>query len=258
LANQLKHQFNFASGGFTLCRSRAFEGQTSAQRSIAMEEKAQDDAENFNNLMGPPPVLSSENREAYDALMKHFVECFAPQDFMGRLLVKDLVDSVWEEIRLKRHKALLVERTRFKIAKIRVRHGIQSRPKNVSAEEVSTAEQERAYTLESKIQSVVTDVDEVLNQVPSELDDARSLQHGIGYYIQLDTLQNAKWAQRNLTLEQIALYNEVRKQKSSQASATLIDGECAEVAKGDTPKEDVPKQDVAQEQVPVVPDDKPA
>ena len=32
----------------------------------------------LRQLFDPPPVLSTENRKAYDEMMRRFVECFRP------------------------------------------------------------------------------------------------------------------------------------------------------------------------------------
>jgi hypothetical protein len=61
-------------------------------------------------LFGPPPVLSSEDIRSYQEIMARLLEEFAPRDFMGRLLIKELTDSNWEVMRYSRHTTLLMER----------------------------------------------------------------------------------------------------------------------------------------------------
>ena len=42
-------------------------------------------------MVGPPPVLSTENQQAYAELLTAFTEMLQPQDIMAQLLVKQAV-----------------------------------------------------------------------------------------------------------------------------------------------------------------------
>jgi hypothetical protein len=64
----------------------------------------------INNLCGPPPVLSSENLEAYQRLLFGLFETIQPRDTLEQLLVRGLADSFWEILRYTRHKTLSIER----------------------------------------------------------------------------------------------------------------------------------------------------
>jgi hypothetical protein len=59
---------------------------------------------------GPPRLLSTENAEAYDAMLRHYVDSCEPRDLLEQGLVKRLVDANWESLRIKRHKARAIER----------------------------------------------------------------------------------------------------------------------------------------------------
>src|SRR5262249_42623145 len=70
-------------------------------------------ADNFTKLkelFGPPPVLSSEDHKAYDAMWTRILESFEARDFIEGMLGKDLTDATWEMKRYSRHKALVIER----------------------------------------------------------------------------------------------------------------------------------------------------
>jgi hypothetical protein len=41
----------------------------------------------LKELLGPSPVLSSENAKAYDEMLTRLMECFGPRDFMEQLLI---------------------------------------------------------------------------------------------------------------------------------------------------------------------------
>src|SRR5215831_10135050 len=64
----------------------------------------------LRGLFGPPPVLSSEDLRAYDAMFACILKSLKPSDFIEQMLGKDLTDATWEMKRYSRHKALVIER----------------------------------------------------------------------------------------------------------------------------------------------------
>jgi len=61
-------------------------------------------------LIGPPPLLSTENAQAYADLLGAFAERLQPQDIMEQIQVKEAVDATWEKARHIREKTDLPER----------------------------------------------------------------------------------------------------------------------------------------------------
>ena len=57
-----------------------------------------------------PPVLSSENLKAYNVFLERAVEEIKPRGIIEEMFTKVIVAKFWEEIRLGRHKVLIVER----------------------------------------------------------------------------------------------------------------------------------------------------
>jgi hypothetical protein len=57
-----------------------------------------------------PPVLSSEDHNAYYTIMARFLESVKPRDFVELIFVQDLTDSTWEIMRYSQHKTLVIER----------------------------------------------------------------------------------------------------------------------------------------------------
>jgi hypothetical protein len=53
-------------------------------------------------LFGPPPVLKSEDKQAYDNVRKGHVAFYQPQNMFHLKLVRELVDTEWEMFRLVR------------------------------------------------------------------------------------------------------------------------------------------------------------
>src|SRR5262245_43315705 len=64
----------------------------------------------ITELFGPPPVLSTEDIEAYNKIMAEFIELFRPTDTLEQSFIKDLTDATWEMRRYRRHKDLAIQR----------------------------------------------------------------------------------------------------------------------------------------------------
>jgi hypothetical protein len=54
------------------------------------------------DIFGQPPVLSTENRQAYDALTTQLVLEWKPRDIIEWMFVRDLADTSWEIFRHRR------------------------------------------------------------------------------------------------------------------------------------------------------------
>jgi hypothetical protein len=64
----------------------------------------------LRELLGPPPVLGSEDDRAYDAIMGRLTQSLAPRDFIEQVMVKEVADCIWEAARYTRQKMLTMER----------------------------------------------------------------------------------------------------------------------------------------------------
>jgi hypothetical protein len=58
-----------------------------------------------------PPILISENRRDYEQMLKGMIELIEPNNTLEWILVRDLVDVTWENRRLGKMKAALVNVT---------------------------------------------------------------------------------------------------------------------------------------------------
>jgi hypothetical protein len=65
-------------------------------------------------LFGPPPLLEGEDTAAYDELLVRISGAVKPADIFEEIWVRDLVDLVWEAIRLRRLKASLMTATAYR------------------------------------------------------------------------------------------------------------------------------------------------
>src|SRR4029077_14681162 len=59
-------------------------------------------------IFGPPPLLDGESREVYDTLLARVTGAVNPKDIIEEIWVHDIVNLVWEILRLRRLKVALL------------------------------------------------------------------------------------------------------------------------------------------------------
>ena len=59
-------------------------------------------------IFGPPPLLDGESQEVYDTLLARVTGTVSPKDIIEEIWVHDIVDLVWEILRLRRLKVALL------------------------------------------------------------------------------------------------------------------------------------------------------
>ena len=165
------------------------------------------------------------------------MQCFAPDDFMEQLLIKELADGTWEVMRYTRHKPLAIERKSRQHREFQAKRAMalvqqqDAQARKVAADNREPAtEIGRMLELEHKVDSTIADVDAILDEAPVELDHARALEAGIVYHLQLDQLYNAAIARRNDTLDQLERYRRGSSKRLRKASEEIIDAEFKAVA----------------------------
>jgi hypothetical protein len=125
-------------------------------------------------LLGGPPVLSTEDIEAYTELLNGFTEMLEPRDMMELIWTKEVTDATWEAGRKAREKNCLPERKyqqRLKVSsELQMRRGA---PETTAAKPASA------------------------------LDHSRGLEAGFKYYQALDVAQSRMIKRRDNALRQI-------------------------------------------------------
>src|SRR5450432_3830685 len=66
-----------------------------------------------NGLFGPAPVITGEDRSAYDQCFKRISAAVKPQDFLMEMWVSDIVNLTWDIIRYRRAKTDFVSAALF-------------------------------------------------------------------------------------------------------------------------------------------------
>jgi len=185
---------------------------------------------------GPPPTLTSENRQAYDEIMEGLVETYTPQDIMEMMLIRQLADSNWQIVRCTRHKNLAVDRKlreqrEFQLERARKLAELREARTRERAERNSqpATQLDRINELIDKVETSVLDVDKILDQPPVELDHARAMEEAFGYLERLDRQITIAIARRNNALELLDLYRDGLGARLREASARIIEREVGRV-----------------------------
>lgn len=184
------------------------------------------DLDKLKSILGPPPLLSTESAESYDAMLFHYMDALKPRDFLLQMLVKDLVDADWESSRFRRHKSWAVERRDLKWRELQDRHLETTKKKVTSKEnsEVPQTESERLWELELETEQLGANCIKLvdgLRKPNKDVELSRAMEEAINYYERLDRLEKDCLAKRVIILEQFRLYDEALYLRAARYSAYL-------------------------------------
>jgi hypothetical protein len=82
--------------------------------SNALTTKAASVAPEQLSCLGPAPLLDGEGPADYADLLTRVLAAVKPADILEQIFVRDVVDLTWEELRLRRLKAALLEYSQYK------------------------------------------------------------------------------------------------------------------------------------------------
>jgi hypothetical protein len=188
------------------------QGLQTTSRSLASPDE-------LRELLGPPPVLGSEDDGAYDGLVDRLAQALAPRDFVEQLLVRELADCTWEMARYRRQKTLTMERGFDEYAEFPAYEALEE----LSAEEgdgTTLAQEDDATTLADAAEEA--QCIEQPDAIDFELDHARALQRALGYHERLDKLLITATNRRDDVLGALERYRIGLGHWSRQVSDTII------------------------------------
>jgi hypothetical protein len=76
---------------------------------MGAEQRALERRHDLQSLLGSAPLLEGEDAAAYDELQRRVYSAVTPADILEEIWVRDVVDLVWETMRLRRLKAKLMQ-----------------------------------------------------------------------------------------------------------------------------------------------------
>jgi hypothetical protein len=185
-------------------------------------------------LFGPPPVLSSEDIGSYQEIMARLLEEFAPRDFMGQLLIKELTDSNWEVMRYCRHVTLLMERRLRDRLEFQAQRRHKAAPgKEAPAQQPAEPNGKPSTEPEDVLEGLIADVDAILLEPAAARDHLRALEVGLVCYEHLNKLRVTAIARRNKVLERIERYRTGLGHRLRQVSDKIIERAAPPIAAGE-------------------------
>ena len=180
-------------------------------------------------LSGPAPVLRTEARAFYDKFRADFMACLMPADILEWQLVNRLIDDAWFIKRYTRHQTVMVERRfqqslEFQVQRIKTQNATKKTQVNRLAERMTLNPPEVADLLHLEVQvcDLPSDVDEILQRTPTELEHNRALERSLVFQEQLDKLVASATRRFNETLELLEHYKEGLGHRLRQAAKELL------------------------------------
>jgi hypothetical protein len=187
-------------------------------------------------MFGPPPVLRSESHVQYMAIYDRYIDLLDPQDVLELTLLTHLVNDLWLIKRYMRHQTLGIERWHQQSLAFQTqRQQSQDARKESSARRkakkmtLKPADITELVHLEDNAESVVSDIDEIADRRPTELEHNHALEQGSAFQEQLDKWLTTAKVRFYKTLELFEHYREGLGQRLRQVTDQIIDAEFKEV-----------------------------
>ena len=145
----------------------------------------------LRELVGPPPVLGSEDDRGYYAIVDRLTQSLAPRDFVEQLLVKEVADCFWEVRRYTRQKTLTMERGFRQHLRFPAHEAIEAQRAQEAGEAPARDEAEQGQPVEMP------------DAVDIELDHARALEWVMDTHERLNKLLITTVGRRNELLGEL-------------------------------------------------------
>jgi hypothetical protein len=192
--------------------------------------------EEFSAFLGPAPVLTTESEKHYNEFWEKLIECFKPEDLMELFLIRQVQNETCKVTRYSRHQTVAMDRRFRQSLEFQAqRRKEQFARREALAEEFAkktgrpVTDFSRLIHLEGVVTSSVSEVDDILQRTPTELDHNGALEEGILFEEQLDRLINSALKRRNNAIEQLELYRDGLGQDWRRISDEIIDAEATAV-----------------------------
>jgi hypothetical protein len=172
------------------------------------------------SLLGPAPLLEGEDAGAYEALNRQFRSAVAPKDAIEEMWVRDVVDLLWETMRLRRLKA--------KLMRAAAHEGLDKllkplAPNSLRSDLVDGWVRQHAKSIKQ--------VNALLAQagLDQEAIAAQTLAVKLDTFERIDRLIMQSEARRTMFLREIDRHRDVVARRLREASAAIADAEFREV-----------------------------
>jgi hypothetical protein len=189
-------------------------------------------------LLGPPPVLSTEDAKAFEEIFLRMAVCFKVRDMVMLQLTWEYASNSWFIRRYTYHGTVAVERWyhhqmegQAELAlykKAQREKGVRNKAELMGQTPADIA---HLVALEKKIDDTVSDVDAILARKPTEFDHNRMLAQSAKFQEQLDRLLNSATGRRNDAFHLLEVYCGGLGRAVQETTHTILDAEFAEIKK---------------------------
>jgi hypothetical protein len=200
--------------------------------------ESMDEAELLRNvaLLGPPPVLSTEDAKAFEEIFRRLAACFKVRDMLMLQLTREYTSNSWFIRRYTYHSAVAIERwhRRYREGQVEVamfKKAQKEKQVLAKATDMSRTPADIAHlvALENKIDDTVSDVDAILARKPTELEHNLGLEKTAQFQEQLDRLLNSATRRRNDAYHLLEIYRAGLGQAVQETADKILDAEFAEI-----------------------------
>jgi hypothetical protein len=159
-------------------------------------------------LFGPPPVLSSEDKDAYEAIKQGYIAFYRPRNSFHLKLVRELVDTDWEISRLFRDRTTTIERrTRTLISEpiALLKHNNRIRKEKLG--KLNESQKVEAAKLQTEIWDAEDQLEKLERRQPDQFLANTALEHKIEFFDSLDKWLCNATARRDSILKLLEYYS---------------------------------------------------
>jgi hypothetical protein len=199
-------------------------------------EPSEADLQRMLALLGPPPVLTTENAKDFEALFLGFAKCFKVRDMMMTDLAWHYTANSWFVRRLMHHGTIAIECIRRRIHenekatalynKALYENKLQAIARKITRTPADVAEM---AALEEKIVNSVADVDGILAHTAAEIEQNRALQVNAEFQGNLDHLINSATRRRNDAYDLLERYSTGLGRAVQETFDKIVDAEFDEI-----------------------------
>jgi len=190
-------------------------------------------------LLGRPPILQGEDGRAYAELLARVRADVRPRDVLEEFWVRDILDLLWETLRLRRMKASLVAvATRDALAEVLVPLVNRAAPHdpfdfNLSLSPTPTPAQELAGDWYRRDAKAVAEVEKLLREADLSMDDvaAVALRMSLDVVERIERMIVSAEARRSAVLREVARHRAAFAEEVRRSSGSVRDADFTEMGR---------------------------
>jgi hypothetical protein len=184
-------------------------------------------------VFGPPPVLSSEDKEGYATLLKGHIAFYRPTHPMVVFLIKQLADTQWEVFRFIRNRTVSIER-RFqtwrdgRVAELE-RKNKERKQHLATLENFTNAQRQIIYQREKTIKDAETRIKDLATRGATVDEENIDIEEASGVLDKSDKWMTTATARQNNLLQLLEYYCGPADQRNEIADAEFKEVQAQEV-----------------------------